>query len=449
MTVDLVLYNTKVYCEGEIVDAGIAVEEGKIVKVAKELNLPPASDRIDLNRCLALPGLIDVHVHLRGQLQASAEDFFTGTAAAIAGGITSVLDMPNNKPVTMDSSSLRERMRVAKRRILANVGFYSAFPENLDEIGKVVREGAMAFKLYLAAQIGGLDINDDEALLRAFNMVCELGVPVAVHAEDNETVENVAKAEQRLGHNDVEAYLKAHTPEVEAKAVERILKIAFKSNVQIHFCHISSKRTVSLIHNARKNGLRVSCEVTPHHLLLTSEDLKQQSTMLLTDPPVRSKNIVEELWNTVRNGQVDIIASDHAPHLVTEKKADSVWDVKPGFPGLETLLPLLLTKVNEGQLTLDDLVRLTAEKPAKIFRFNGDGILKEGYNANITIVDMHRRVKIDASRFCSKAKYSPFHGCQVKGMPVKTFVNGLLVMDEGEIVAEAGVGRVLCRQALR
>ncbi|MCW3986248.1 MAG: dihydroorotase family protein [Candidatus Bathyarchaeota archaeon] len=449
MTVDLVLYNVKVYCEGEIVDAGIAVEEGKIVKIAKEVNLPPASDRINLNRCLALPGLIDVHVHLRGQLQAFKEDFFTGTAAAIAGGITSILDMPNNKPVTVDSSSLRERMRVAKRRILANVGFYSAFPETLDEIGKVVREGAVAFKLYLAAQIGGLDINDDEALLRAFNRVSELGVPVAVHAEDNETVENVAKAEQRLGHNDVEAYLKAHTPEVEAKAVERILKIAFESNVQIHFCHISSKKAVSLIHNARKNGLRVSCEATPHQLLLTSEDLKQQGTMLLTDPPVRSKNIVEELWNTVRNGQVDIIASDHAPHLVTEKKADSVWDVKPGIPGLETSLPLLLTKVNEGQLTLDDLVRLTAEKPAEIFHFNSDGFLKEGYNANITVVDMHRRVKIDARRFCSKAKYSPFHGCQVKGMPVKTFVNGLLVMDEGEIVAEAGVGRVLRRQALR
>ena len=447
MTVDLILYNAKVYCDGEIIDAGIAIEEGKIVKVAKELNLPPASERIDLNRCLALPGLIDVHVHLRGQLQAFKEDFFTGTAAAIAGGITSILDMPNNEPVTMDSSALRERMRVAKRRILANVGFYSAFPENLEEIGRVVREGAMAFKLYLGAQIGGLDINDDEVLLRAFNKVNEIRVPVAVHAEDKETVENAAKTEQRLGHNDVEAYLKAHTPEVEAKAVERILKIAFKSNVQIHFCHISSKRAVDLIYNARKKGLRVSCEATPHHLLLTSEDLKQQSTMLLTDPPVRSKDIVEELWKAVRNDQIDIVASDHAPHLIVEKKADSVWDVKPGIPGLETSLPLLLTKVNEGQLTLDDLVRLTVEKPAKIFHFNGDGFLKEGYNANITVVDMHRRAKIDASKFYSKAKYSPFHGCQVKGIPVKTFVNGLLVMDEGEIVAEAGVGRILRTQA--
>lgn len=443
MKVATLLHNVKIYTEGGIIEGGIAVKGDKIVRVAKEPNLPSASNRIDLEGCLALPGLIDVHVHLRDQLQAYEESFFTGTSAAVAGGITSVLDMPNNEPVTMDSNSLRERMRVAERSIVANVGFFSAFPECLDEIGEVVKEGAKGFKLYLTAQIGGLDIDDDEALLHAFNRVGECGVPVAVHAEDRKAVEASAEAEQKLGHNSIRAYLKTHTPEVEAKAVERILKIAGKSDVQIHFCHISSQKAVTFIRDARKSGLKVSCEATPHHLFFTSEDLNQQGTILLTDPPVRSKNNVEELWKRIKNAQIDIIASDHAPHLITEKNADSIWDVKPGIPGLETLLPLLLTKVNQGQITLRDLVRLTSKGPAEIFKLRGNGFLKEGYNANITVVDMHRQGKIDASEFHSKAKYSPFDGWPVKGLPVKTFVNGSLVMDEGEVIAGAGAGKIL------
>ncbi len=443
LSVDVVLHNAKVYTEGSIVEAGIAVEGDRIVRVAKEPNLPQASKKIDLNGCLALPGLIDVHVHLRGQQQAYEEDFRSGTAAAVAGGITSVLDMPNNEPTTMDSASLRERIREAERSIIANVGFYSAFPESLDEIDRVVKAGAAAFKLYLHVQIGGLDIEDDEALLRAFNKTGRLGIPVAVHAEDKEEVKTTSEKERRLGHKDVDAYLKAHTPAIEAKAVERILRITRKSDVQIHFCHISSKNAVTLINNARKDGLKVSCEAAPHHLLLTSDDLKRQGTMMLTDPPVRNRKTVDELWSAVKRGQIDIIASDHAPHAVTEKEADSVWDVKPGIPGLETSLPLLLTRVNEGRLSLDELVRLTAENPAEKFHLRGTGFLKEGCKANITVVDMHQTGRIDAGKFYSKAKYSPFDGWRVKGKPVKTFVNGLLVMDRGEVFLEARVGKIL------
>jgi len=447
LTVDMVLYNAKVYTQGRIKDAGIAIEDDKIVRVAKEANLPSASNRIDLKKRLALPGLIDVHVHLRDQQQAYKETFSTGTAAAVAGGITTVLDMPNNKPVTMDSASLKERIRMAERNIFANVGFYSAFPENLDEIERVVKEGAFAFKLYLTTQIGGLDIDDDEALLSSFNKAGRLGVPVAVHAEDKNMIEGISEAERKIGHNDSETYLKAHSPEAEAKAVERILKIAYKTNMQLHFCHISSKKAVTQISNARKKGLKVSCEVTPHHLFLTSDDLKEQGTLMLTDPTVRNRDIVEELWNALKNNHIDIVASDHAPHLITEKKADSVWNVKPGIPGLETLLPLLLKEVNEGKLSIHDLVRLTAEKPAELFHLHGFGLLGEGFKANITVVDMRRQGKIDASKFYSKAKYSPFDGWQTGGVLVKTFVNGQLVMDEGEVISEAKAGVILRGQA--
>lgn len=424
-------------------EAGIAVEEGKIVKVGKETLLPLASDKVDLNGCLVLPGLIDAHVHLRDQLQSYEEDFESGTAAAVVGGITSVLDMPNNQPVTMSCASLKERIKAAEQRIVANVGFFSAFPKSLDEIVDVVEEGAVAFKLYLTTQIGGVDIDDDEALLQAFEKVSDLEIPVSVHAEDRETVKSVSETEKKLRHNGIDAYLKAHSSKAEIEAVKRILKLVYKCNVQAHFCHMSSEESVFLVHTARKNNLRVSCEVTPHHLLLTTNNLIQQGTVLLTDPPVRNKNVTEKLWNAVKAGYIDMIASDHAPHLLAEKKADSVWDVKPGFPGLETLLPLLLTKVNEGQLSIHELVRMTAEKPSEIFGLHGEGFLKEGFNANITVVDMHRRSRIDVDKFYSKAKYSPFDGWQVEGIPVKTFVNGQQVMDEGVVITEKRVGRIL------
>jgi dihydroorotase len=382
-------------------------------------------------------------VHLRGQQQAHKEDFRTGTRAAVAGGITSVLDMPNNTPVTMDSDSLRERIATARKAILANVGFYCAFPAHLNEIPRIVESGAVAFKLYMASQIGGLDTSDDDRLLEAFTETREQRIPTAIHAEDQELLQETESEQRRLNHNNISAYLETHNPEAEVKAVRRILELALASKAQIHFCHISTIEAVRLIHNARRKGVRVSCEVTPHHLLVSSDDLMRQGPIALTDPPVRNKAIVAKLWEAMGNSLIDIIASDHAPHLIAEKEEDSVWNVKPGIPGLETLLPLLLTKVNEQRISLDEVVRLTTRNPAELFHLQGQGLLREGYDANITVVDMKRNATIDSSQFRSKGKYSPFHKWSVKGMPVKTFVNGKLMMDESEIVGEVGSAKIL------
>ena len=160
MPVDTVLRNARVVVRGRIVEAGLAIDEGRIFRIAKKTNLPPASEKMNLKGNVILPGLIDSHVHLRNQQLAYKEDFFSGTAAAAAGGVTLVIDMPNNKPVTMDSISLKERMKLAERRAVVNVAFYSAFPQNLKEISSIVKEGAVAFKLYMTEQIGGLDISD-------------------------------------------------------------------------------------------------------------------------------------------------------------------------------------------------------------------------------------------------------------------------------------------------
>lgn len=446
MYADTVLLNGRVYSRGRVAEGGLAIEEGKIIRVSKETNLPSASEKIDCRGCIIIPGLIDAHVHLRGQMQSYKEDFSSGTAAAVAGGITSVLDMPNNEPVTMSSASLRSRIAAAEHLIVANVGLYSAFPKLHEEISRVIIEGAIAFKLFLNTQIGGVNIDDKRMLSHAFEKVSEIGVPVAVHAEDKEAVEDSYGFEKKRGNRDVEAYLRVHKPEVEVRAVRRIIEIAATTNARVHFCHMSSGEAVALIHRARMRGLRLSCEVTPHHLFLTSKDLKQQGGVALTNPPLRRKLVGEKLWRMIQSAKIDTVASDHAPHLAEEKNVDSVWNAKPGIPGLETLLPLLLTRVNDGKLTISRLVRLTAERPAEIFGLYREGFLKEGYNANITVVDMHKKGVIDPNRFYSKAKHSPFGGWKVQGMPVKTLVNGHLTMSDGEVVAQPGVGRILrCR----
>ena len=442
----MVLNNAKAYINKEIVDCSLAIYKGKIFKIGKETSMPTAQTKINLENLLVLPGLIDVHVHLRDEGKAYKEDFYSGTAAAAAGGITTVLDMPNNDPATMSAKTLRNRIENAKNKILVNVGFYSEFPRNMKEIEDIVEEGAMAFKLFMTEQVGGLNIDDDHALLEAFKIVSGLKVLVAVHAEDKKTLKKAEDEFKHANRNDIEAFLKAHSENVEVKAIKRLLSIVKQTNVHTHFCHVSTENGLKAIVDGKKSELPMTCEATPHHLFLSVDDLEKTGTLALTTPPVREKHHTEALWHGVKNGWIDILASDHAPHSPLEKKAKVVWDVKVGIPNLETTLPLLLTEVKRGRLSIADVVRLMAEKPAEIFKLKSRGCLKEGNNADLTVVDLNKKYKIEASNFHSKAKYSPFDQWTVEGKPVKTFVNGQLIMDDGEIVAKAGSGKIIRRE---
>lgn len=443
MPADLNVKNAKLFLNGEVVKAGIAVESANIVRIAKDANLPSASREVDAKGLLVLPGIIDCHVHLRDQEQAYKEDFYSGTSAAASGGVTSVLDMPNNVPTTMNASALRERAGIAEKRAVVNVGFLSAFPNDVKEIGSIVREGAKAFKLYMSQAIGGVDPDDDEALTSAFAEARRIGVPVCVHAEDRRLVESASREAKERKDDTVEAFLRAHSPETELKAINRAIGIAWKSGAKTHFCHVSTEKSLRTIEDARKRGVPVTCEVTPHHLLLPSSSMKNLGPIGLVDPPLRTGSDVHSLQRGLKGNVIDIIASDHAPHRIGDKLKPEIWEVAPGIAGLETMLPLMLTQMKKGLLTLQKLVRLTSEMPAKIFNLKGRGELKEGYSADFVVVDLKREWKIDSSRFKSKTKFSPFDGWKVRGKPVKTFVNGCLVMEDGEIVASPGQGRIL------
>lgn len=441
MTVDLILKESRIYIDGKLIGAGIAIDDGRIIRVAKDINLPSASERIDLNGMLVLPGIIDVHVHLRDQGLLYKEDFYSGTCAAANGGVTLVIDMPNNRPVTMSLEALRERMKIASKNIVVNVAFYSALPTNISEIERMIHAGIKAFKVFLSHKVGGIDPGDEHGMISAFREVAGVDVPVAVHAEDHFVLHN--RFREIGNRDDIEAYLEVHSIEAEVMGIMRAIRLMRESSVRMHICHVSTSEGLRKIVNERSRGLQISCEVTPHHLLLSEKDFRRIGNIALTNPPLRPLSEVLYLQWALENGLIDVVASDHAPHALKEKEASSVWEASAGIPGIETMLPLILTMVNKGQISLATLVKVLSENPSRIFGLNGRGKIAEGFYADLVVVNMKKEWTIDSTEFYSKAKFSPFDGLRVKGKPVKTFVNGMLVMDEGEIVAKPGSGKIV------
>ncbi len=443
MIVDSVFLNAKAILHGEVVDCSLALEEGKISKIGRETHMPHADQKSDLHNQLVLPGLIDEHVHLRDEGREYKEDFTSGTAAAAAGGFTTVLDMPNNDPVTMSAQRLHNRIQLAKRKILVDVGFYSEFPTDHAEIKNIVAEGAVGFKLFMGNQTGGLNVDDDQAVREACKILGELGVPLAVHAEDRAMLmANETKLRQAKKASFVD-FLRAHTETVEVAAIRRMLRLSEGTDVRLQFCHVSTQEGVEAIAEAKGAGRTVTCEVTPNHLLLTADDLAQYGGLAIMAPPVRDKPNVDALWRGICDGSVDALGSDHAPHTFEEKTASNVWEIKVGVPGLETTLPLMLTLIRKNRLTFTQLTRLLAEKPAQTFNLKNKGSLKEGNAADLTIVDFSHQYKIDATKFYSKAKFSPYHGWDVNGKVTQTIVAGQTIYQEGQIVAKPGCGSVV------
>jgi dihydroorotase (multifunctional complex type) len=443
LIVDTVLNNAKAYLKGEIVDCSLAIEEGKINKIGKETQMPKSDVKINLHNLLVLPGLIDAHVHLRDEGRAYKEDFISGTSAAAAGGFASVLDMPNNEPVTMSVEALKNRMNLAEKRALVNVGLYSEFPADLRQVSTLVSQGVVAFKLFMGAQVGGLNHNDDQALKDGLKAAGESGAIVAVHAEDQVSLWVNEQKLKQAKHDRPADFLFAHSEEAENKAIQRLLKASDQTKTHIHFCHVTSRQGLDAVDEAKKAGRKVTCEVTPNHLLLSSAEVTHYGMMAIIAPPLRDRSHQEALWNGVTSGVVDSLGSDHAPHTIEEKSASSVWEVKVGVPGLETSLPLMLTMIKKNRLTLPRMIELLAENPAQIFGLKDKGRLERGLDADLTVIDYKRNWTIDASKFLSKAKFSPYNGWEVTGKPVKTIVNGVLVMDEGEIVAKSGSGKLI------
>jgi dihydroorotase len=260
-----------------------------------------------------------------------------------------------------------------------------------------------------------------------------LNMPLSLHPEDLTTVLHSTTIMKREG-DETSLYAQARPPLAEEIAVAEAISLCKSMNQKIHLCHLSTKRSFQMAKYAQKAGLPVSFEVTPHHLFLDASYLESCGNLAKTNPPLRDD---EHKLGINELAGIDIIATDHAPHTLEEKSQD-VWNAPPGVPGLETALPLLLTLVNQDKLSLNHLKRLLCENPARIFNIPHKGFIKEGMDADLVVVDLSREDVIDPDKFHSKAKYSPFEGFKIKGMPVMTLVKGNVVMDEGEVLENRG-----------
>ncbi|MCX8176594.1 MAG: amidohydrolase family protein, partial [Candidatus Bathyarchaeota archaeon] len=306
---DLVIENTKLVFSSTIVEAGLAIKNGKIIRIAKDANLPKADLKLDCRGLLTFPGVIDSHVHFRDPGLTYKEDFSTGSMAAAAGGVTMVVDMPTTIPPLINLESFKIKNEAVKGKSYVDYGFLGLLStENIDEISKLT--GVLGFKLFMADFLGK-HVTDD-FLFNAFSAVKKVGLPVAVHAENIDEILMLTDKVRREGRKDIYAYTETRPGYVEAKAIARVSSVSEKVGVKIHICHVSSKEGIEVLSEVKGRGFRnVTCETCPHYLLLNIEELSSVSTAFKVTPPLKFKRDVETLWRGVHEGIVDTIASDH------------------------------------------------------------------------------------------------------------------------------------------
>ncbi len=422
----MLLKNCKIISREGMTAADILIEGEKIKKIGKDIkrNGLKGEDVINVKNLPVIPGLIDAHVHMRDFKESFKEDFFTGTKAAIAGGFTTIIDMPNTNPPVTDKKTFDDRIATAERKAVVDFCLNFGIKDgNLEMISKV---NPASFKIYMDGSLGRVGDDTLEHAVRSGR--------VAVHPEDAGIIERNLKylndREDFLFHGNI------REPKAEEVAVKKASMLAKKYKKSVHLCHISYRKSLNYLNEY------TTSEVTPHHLLLTESDLKEKEGFAKTNPPIRSPLDLRALWTALKAGRIDIIASDHAPHTVSEKEED-MPECPSGIPNLDVTLKLMLTLVNRRTLSLTDIVRLMAKNPARIFKIKGKGEIREGMDADIVILDMKEKGKIEADEFYSKAKYSPFEGWKTTGGVRQVILRGTLAFDDGEIIINKGSGRYM------
>jgi dihydroorotase len=429
----LLIRDADIWTENRIIRGSMLIEDGRIQRIARRI-AEQADEEILAGRLVAFPGLVDAHVHLRDMRLSYKEDFTSGTSAAAAGGFTTVLDMPNTLPPTDSVQRFQQKESRASRKILVNIGFHTAAVGDRRKAKAMKVAGAFSMKLYLPKPIAPLDVGDDSAVVEVLKAAKDASLPVTVHAED------AAQIETTRGIRTFKELVGTRSEKAETNAVNRILRLQKKIGCQIHFCHVTLPSSITAIGNSPSGGL--SSEVTPHHTLLSEDFVERLGWKAWMVPPLRPRQVRSGLFREMATGNATIIATDHAPHTIKEKRQPPQKS-PPGIPGLETAMPLMLTTVNKGKMSLGRIVSLLSTNPAKIFGLGSKGRLREGADGDIILVDMKKKGKIDPDKFFSKAHYSPFEGWKTQGAVHTTIVSGRVVYSNGEITGKPGSGRVL------
>lgn len=441
---DLLIKNAKIFYGNYLQPAEIVIDEGKISRIAKEADVI-AGEVIDAQGSLVLPAGIDVHVHFREPGLTQKEDWYTGSCAAAAGGITTVIDHPNTLPPTVDKKSFEEKFKLASRKSIVDFGIHGGVTNNLEKLNELWEEGVTAFgEIFMAESTGGLNI-DEITLEGALKILNELGALAVIHAEDD----SIRLECEALLKNDMSpsSHSKARPNICEATAVQKVVGILRNTGTRGHICHVSAFESVGVLgrdrYIARQKGLSpITCEVTPHHLFLSTRDWERLGCYGKMNPPLRDRRSVKFLLNSLNDGTVDIVASDHAPHCESEKDVD-IKTAPSGVPGVETLMPLMLMAVKKNLLPLGRMIDATSAGPARIFGLDrhSKGRLEAGFDADLIIVDTKKVTSIKGDHFHGKVGWTPFEGIEAI-FPEITISRGDIIWD-GEIAASYGRGNFL------
>ncbi|MDG6223929.1 MAG: dihydroorotase [Candidatus Thermoplasmatota archaeon] len=438
---DLVIEG-RVIREGSLHDAAICIEEG-VIKEIRNTATSSSGERDDLGRLLLLPGLIDTHVHFRDPGHTAKEDFSTGTASAAFGGVTTVLDMPNNSPPIRDIRSFAEKSVDVRSKAHIDHGLYMGLDEgsSAEELIACLLGGdrsarPCAFKAFLGESTGSLSFGPIGGLSAWTSLLSGTGSVLAIHAEDDSLFSKAAAGE--ADPDILDRHDRRRPPAAEASALRQALKAVGPASQSLHVLHVSSEEGLGAV-----RGSGCTLEATPHHLLLDikwGERSLENQAMCKVNPPLRRTLDRAALWKALLDGTISTLGSDHAPHLPSEKERGILSP--SGIPGVETMGPLMLQKVKERKLPLERFMELLSEAPAKRFSMPGKGALKPGMDADIVVIDPSFSKRIRSEDLHSRCGWTPYEGFEGV-FPIRTYSRGELIVENDVLCSKGGRGRNL------
>lgn len=445
----MILKNAKIYSNGLLRNGAILIDNEiikSIIYKPKKADLRELSEQnedkeeIDCEHKIILPGIIDIHSHLRDMGQSEKETFLTGTRSAACSGITTVFNMPNTKPPAITFDQVKIWMDKANNNILVNVAFIAGVPKKIDynEIIKLLDLGIIGLKIYPLNSLNEVEWTDYLNIQKLLNISSSFQIPIFIHPDwplSADKKEEILQDYTLENYNTLELHNKLYPCQMEAEYVNFILENCYKiiadNNLNaedypiVHFCHISCIESYSLIKKAlnQYNKLKITFEITPHHLLLSNKINLNNNNFGKVLPPLRDDKHSKFLFNELKEGKIEFIGTDHAPHTIMEK-SKQCFDAPSGFPGFETYPLLLLDKVCRYEFSLENFVKIASENPAKQFNLKKKGFIKEGYDADLIIVDKVPEYPINPQNFKTMAKYSPFASFKTSVQIWKVFLGG-------------------------
>ena len=451
---DLVIKSDKIFIDGRLVDCYIGVKHGIITTISnEELN---GREVIDAEGKMVLPGTVDPHVHIRAPGHDERETFESGSKDAALGGVTTIIEMPFASPPPYSPEIVKNRMNVADKEAVVDIAFYGAAgTDRLDDVIPCSKSGIVAFKTFLhealpgrAKEFIGLTAPNTGDQYELMEKVAQTGVMIGFHAENNDMInKNIARLRSE-GKISPIYHGRSRPPVVEIETAAKILLFAETIGTKVEICHISTPEVVELINRAKSKSVYAIAETCPHYLFLNENALNEVGVFAKCNPPLRSEEERQGMWEMVNNGSIDIIGSDHAPYTKEEKErgSEDIFTPPAGFPGLSTRLPLLFTAVKEGKMELDRMVELICENPARIFGlYPKKGTIAVGSDADFVIFDPDKKDVISKDKMFTKCRDSAlvYDGWEVYGKPEKTIVRGKVVFDGGKITVSPGYGEIV------